>query len=61
MSEYKAQRNFTHPESRTMPGAGGWDFRQSNNCQAVVDDKPRVIVEARATGVPLDKQQAPET
>lgn len=44
-----------------MPGAGGWDFRQSNNCQAVVDDKPRVIVEARATGVPLDKQQAPET
>ena len=33
----KAQRNFTDPDSRIMPGPGGRDFQQSYNCQAVVD------------------------
>ena len=32
----KAQRNFTDPDSRIMPGPGGRDFQQSYNCQAVV-------------------------
>ena len=35
--EDKAQRNFTDPESRIMPGPGGRDFLQAYNCQAVVD------------------------
>ena len=34
----KAQRNFTDPDSRIMPGPGGRDFQQSYNCQAVVDN-----------------------
>ena len=36
--EDQAQRNFTDPESRIMPGPGGRDFQQAYNCQAVVDD-----------------------
>ena len=32
----KAQRNFTDPDSRIMPGPGGRDFQQAYNCQAVV-------------------------
>ena len=28
----KAQRNFTDPESRIMPGPGGRDFQQDYNC-----------------------------
>ena len=35
-----------------MPGPEGWDFQQSCNCQAVVDDEPQVVVEARATSAP---------
>ena len=30
--EDKAQRNFTDPESRIMPGPGGRDFLQAYNC-----------------------------
>ena len=45
----KAQRNFTDAESRIMPAAGGKDFLQAYNCQAVVDDAHQVIVAARAT------------
>ena len=41
-----------------MPGPGGRDFQQSYNCQAVVDSECQVIVAARATNVPSDKQQA---
>ena len=33
----RAQRNFTDPESRIMPGPGGRDFQQAYNCRAVVD------------------------
>ena len=41
-----------------MPGPGGRDFQQSYNCQAVVDHEHQVIVAARATNQPSDKQQA---
>ena len=54
----QAQRNFTDPESRIMPGPGGRDFQQAYNCQAVVDNERQVIVAARATNRPSDKQQA---
>ena len=56
--EDKAQRNFTDPESRIMPGPGGRDFVQAYNCQAVVDNAHQVIVAARATNQPSDKGQA---
>ena len=45
----QAQRNFTDPDSRIMPGPGGRDFQQSYNCQAVVDSAHQVIVAARVT------------
>ena len=56
----KAQRNFTDPESRIMPGPGGRDFQQSYNCQAVVDHERQVIAATRATNVASNKQQAVE-
>ena len=58
MPEDKAQRNFTDPESRIMPVPGGRDFLQGYNCQAVVDSVHQVIVAARATNQPSDKDQA---
>ena len=58
LPEDKAQRNFTDPDSRIMPGPGGRDFQQAYNCQAVVDSERQVIVAARATNIPSDKQQA---
>ena len=54
----KAQRNFTDPESRIMPMPGGRDFQQAYNCQAVADSAHQVIVAARATNLPSDKNQA---
>ena len=54
----KAQRNFTDADSRIMPAPGGRDFVQAYNCQAVVDSAHQVIVAARATNLPSDKQQA---
>ena len=56
--EEKAQRNFTDPESRIMPGPGGRNFLQAYNCQAVVDHEHQVIIAARATNLTSDKQQA---
>ena len=53
----KAQRNSTDPDSRIMPMPGGRDFQQAYNCQAVVDSEHQVIVAARATNQPSDKQQ----
>ena len=58
MPDDKAQRNFTDVESRIMPAAGGRDFLQAYNCQAVVDSEQQVIVATRATNVASDKQQA---
>ena len=54
----QAQRNFTDAQSRIMPAAGGKDFLQAYNCQAVVDHEHQVIVATRATDVASDKQQA---
>ena len=56
--EDKAQRNFTDPESRIMPGPGGRNFLQAYNCQAVVDYEHQVIIAAQATNQASDKQQA---
>ena len=36
----KAQRNFTDPESRIMPGPGGRDFQQAYNCQGGGGQRP---------------------
>ena len=58
MPDNKAQRNFTDPDSRIMPGLGGRDFQQSYNCQAVVNSFHQVIVATRATNLSSDKQQA---
>ncbi len=56
--EDKAQRNFTDPESRIMPAAGGKDFLQAYNCLAVVDREHQVIVATRATNVASDPPKA---
>ena len=58
VSDDKAQRNFTDPESRIMTAPGGRDFLQAYNCQAVVDSAHQVIVAAQATNQTSDKQQA---
>ena len=58
VADDKAQRSFTDAESRIMPAAGGKDFLQAYNCQAVVDSAHQVIVAARATNQTSDKQQA---
>lgn len=55
--DLKTQRNFTDPESRIMPVAGGKSFEQAYNCQAAVDDKEQVIVAAEVTQEPNDKKQ----
>ena len=52
----QAQRNFTDPESRIMPGER--DFQQAYNCQAVADSEYQVIVAAQATNLPSDKTLA---
>ena len=54
----QAQRNFTDPESRIMPGPGGRVFLQAYSCQAVVDHEHQVIVATQATNHASDKQQA---
>ena len=56
--EDKAQRNFTGPESRIMPGPGDRVFLQAYNCQAVVDHEHQVIVAPRATNQAPDQQPA---
>lgn len=53
----KAQRNFTDPESRIMPGPGGKHFEQAYNAQAAVDSAHQVIVAADVTNEPTDKKQ----
>jgi len=54
----KAQRNFTDPESRIMPAAGGKHFIQAYNAQAAVDSAHQVIVAAEVTNKPADRGQA---
>ena len=55
--EASAQRNFTDPESRIMPEAGGKSFVQGYNAQVVVDGEAQVIVAADVTQESNDKQQ----
>jgi transposase len=54
----KTQRNFTDPESRIMPAAGGKHFEQAYNVQAAVDSTCQVIVAAEVTDQPSDRGQA---
>jgi len=53
----KAQRNFTDPDSRIMKDGSTKSFEQCYNAQAAVDSKTQIIVAARVTNEPNDKQQ----
>jgi len=53
----KAQRNFTDPQSRIMPGPGGKHFVQAYNAQAAVDSAHQVIVAVDVTNEPTDRKQ----
>lgn len=55
----KDQVNFTDGESRIMPTKDG--FQQAYNAQAGVDASSRLIVGARVTQAPNDKQQLAPT
>ena len=55
----KDQINFTDPESRIMKAGSGQHFEQAYNAQAGVETDSRLIVSARVTNQPNDKQQLP--
>src|SRR5213594_3792825 len=56
--EDKAQRNFTDPDSRIMPGgAHKGSFVQAYNAQIAVDAEAQIIVAAEVTQEANDKQQ----
>ncbi len=55
--EPKDQFNFTDPESRIMKAGNGNHFEQAYNAQAGVETESRLIVTARVTDAPNDKQQ----
>ncbi|HUF66994.1 MAG TPA: IS1182 family transposase, partial [Gemmatimonadaceae bacterium] len=52
-----AQRNFTDPESRIMPGSEKGTFVQGYNAQLAVDTEHQVIVATNVIQAPNDKQQ----
>ena len=54
----KAQYNFTDPESRIMKAGSGPHFEQAYNAQAAVDSA-LLIVGARVSDAPNDKQELP--
>jgi len=54
----KAQYNFTDPESRIMKAGNGSHFEQAYNAQAAVDEA-MIIVGARVSDAPNDKQELP--
>jgi transposase len=54
----KAQYNFTDPESRIMKAGNGAHFEQAYNAQAAVDGA-MLIVGARVSDAPNDKQELP--
>ena len=54
----KAQYNFTDPESRIMKAGNGQHFEQAYNVQAAVD-AAMLIVGARVSPAPNDKQELP--
>ena len=53
----KDQYNFTDPESRIMKAGTGTHFEQAYNAQAAVETESRLIVAARVTTAPNDKEQ----
>jgi transposase len=53
----KDQFNFTDPESRIMKAGSGSHFEQAYNAQAAVETDSRLIVAARVTDAPNDKEQ----
>ena len=53
----KDQYNFTDPESRIMKAGTGQHFEQSYNAQAAVEVESRLIVGARVSVAPNDKQE----
>jgi hypothetical protein len=55
--EPKEQFNFTDPDSRIMKAGNGDHFEQAYNAQAAVETDSRLIVAARVTDAPNDKQQ----
>lgn len=54
----KAQYNFTDPESKIMKAGNGSHFEQAYNAQAAVDGA-MIIVGARVSDAPNDKQELP--
>jgi transposase len=54
----KDQYNFTDPESRIMKAGNGQHFEQAYNAQAAVDEA-MLIVGARVSAAPNDKQELP--
>lgn len=53
----KDQFNFTDPASRIMKAGNGAHFEQAYNAQAAVETDSRLIVAARVTAAPNDKEQ----
>lgn len=53
----KDQFNFTDPESRIMKAGNGSHFEQAYNAQAAVETDSRLIVGARVSDAPNDKEQ----
>ena len=53
----KAQRNFTDPDSRIMKDGATKSFEQCYNGQVAVDCKSQIIVAARLTRNPIDRQE----
>ena len=53
----KDQYNFTDPDSRIMKAGNGEHFEQAYNAQAAVETDSRLIVAARVTDAPTDKEQ----
>jgi transposase len=57
----KEQINFTDPDSAIMKAGSGSHFEQSYNAQAGLEVDSRLIVAARVSRAPNDKQQLPPT
>jgi transposase len=53
----KDEFNFTDPASRIMKAGNGSHFEQAYNAQAAVETDSRLIVAARVTDAPNDKEQ----
>jgi transposase len=53
----KDQFNFTDPQSRIMKAGSGDHFEQAYNAQAAVETESRLLVAARVSDAPNDKEQ----